>query len=145
MNQTSTIAWSLIWSVYGNGFPYFGNGLMYVMTPWSGCYEAGQVGGHSAALGTAGNGASIWTTAHTCQFVQLGWKNLAPGHGSGMLSTASGGSYTTLVSPDLKHFTVVIEKLEGRCLRCAGQVTNDKAVTITLSGGLENAGGTLQV
>ena len=28
MNQTSTIAWSLIWSVYKAGFPYFGNGLM---------------------------------------------------------------------------------------------------------------------
>lgn len=30
MNQTSTIAWSLIWSVYNPGFPYFGNGLMCV-------------------------------------------------------------------------------------------------------------------
>ena len=30
MNQTSTIAWSLIWSVYSPGFSYFGNGLMYV-------------------------------------------------------------------------------------------------------------------
>ena len=29
MNQTSTIAWSLIWSVYSSG-SYFGNGLMYV-------------------------------------------------------------------------------------------------------------------
>ena len=28
MNQTSTISWSLIWSVYASGFPYFGNGLM---------------------------------------------------------------------------------------------------------------------
>jgi hypothetical protein len=27
MNMTSTIAWSLIWSVY-NDFPYYGNGLM---------------------------------------------------------------------------------------------------------------------
>ena len=32
MNQTSTISWSLIWSVYPEGFPYFGNGLMYVHT-----------------------------------------------------------------------------------------------------------------
>ena len=43
MNMTSTIAWSLIWSVYGEGFPYFGNGLMYAMTPWSGYYEASAV------------------------------------------------------------------------------------------------------
>ena len=36
MNQTSTISWSLIWSVYQEGFPYFGNGLMYVH-PWQSC------------------------------------------------------------------------------------------------------------
>jgi hypothetical protein len=28
MNMTSTISWSLIWSVYEKGFPFFGNGLM---------------------------------------------------------------------------------------------------------------------
>jgi hypothetical protein len=38
--------------VYGSGFSYFGNGLMYAMTPWSGYFEAGQIGGHTAALGT---------------------------------------------------------------------------------------------
>lgn len=149
MNQTSTIAWSLIWSVYGNGFPYFGNGLMYAMTPWSGYYEAGDIGGHSAALGTAGNGAAIWTNAHVCQFVEVGWKYVAVGAGSGMLadlpSGGGGGSYTTLVSPDSKHFTVVIEKLEGRCLRCAGQTTHDEEVAVTLSGGLEDASSKLQV
>ena len=31
-NMTSTIAWSLIWSVYRN-LPYFGNGLMYADEP----------------------------------------------------------------------------------------------------------------
>jgi len=52
-----------------------------------------------------------------CQFVELGWQYLATGYGSGMLSNATGGSYTTLVSPDRKHYTVVIEKLEGQSYR----------------------------
>ena len=30
-------AWSTIWSVYPS-FPYFGNGLMYAFSPWSGHY-----------------------------------------------------------------------------------------------------------
>ena len=46
MNQTATIAWSLIWSVYAQ-LPYFGNGLMYAYSPWSGYYEVNQ---------------AIWTT-----------------------------------------------------------------------------------
>ena len=33
--------------------------------------------------------------------------------------------------------SVVLEKLEGRCLRCAGQITTSEEVTLTLSGGLE--------
>ena len=35
MNQTATIAWSLIWAVY-DSLPYYGNGLMYAMEPWTG-------------------------------------------------------------------------------------------------------------
>lgn len=123
----------------------FGNGLMYAMTPWSGYFEAGQIGGHSASQGTAGNGAAIWTNAHTCQFVEVGWKYLNAGHGSGTLSSPGGGSYTTLISPDSKYFTIVIEKLEGRCLRCAGQTTMDEDVTIHLTGGLEKMATSLQV
>ena len=54
---------------------------------------------------------------HSCQ---VGWKYLAVGKGSGMLS--AGGSYVSYVSTDNQHFTLVVEKLEGRCLRCRGQV-----------------------
>ena len=115
--------WSLIWSVYGSGFPYFGNGLMYAFTPWSGFYEAGNLG----AAGSSSNGAAIWTNAHTCQFVDIGWKYLAVGAGSGML--AGGGSYVTLVSPDGRHFSLIVEKLEGRCLRCAGQTTTTETIS----------------
>lgn len=139
MNMTSTTSWSLIWSVYQNGFPYFGNGLMYAMTPWSGHYEAGQDG--------TDNGAAIWTNAHTCQFVEVGWKYLATGAGAGML--AGGGSYVTLVDPTgSAHFTLVLEKLEGRCLRCAGQTTSSETVKLVLGGGLDKmakAAGKLQL
>ena len=53
--------------MYAQGFPYFGNGLMYANTPWSGYYEAGNMG----ADGASSNGAAIWTNAHTCQFIQV--------------------------------------------------------------------------
>ena len=130
MNMTSTISWSLVWSVYAQGFSYFGNGLMYAFSPWSGYYEAGQDG--------TDNGAAIWTNAHTCQFTEVGWRYLAAGKGAGSL--AGGGSYVTLVSPsDAARFTIVAEKLEGRCLRCAGQTTSDELVTFALSGGLQAA------
>ena len=38
LNSTSTIAWSTIWSVYPKDI-YFGNGLMYAMSPWTGHYD----------------------------------------------------------------------------------------------------------
>ncbi len=151
MNQTSTIAWSLIWSVYAEGFSYFGNGLMYAMTPWSGHFEAGQPG--------SPNGGAIWTGAHTTQFTEPGWRYLTVGSGgAGMLD--GGGSYVTLVSPSggggsggggggsssgAPHVTVVAEKLEGRCLRCAGQVTKDEIFSFKLGGALATAHRTLQV
>ena len=62
---------------------------------------------------------------HPCQ---VGWKYLAVGKGSGMLS--AGGSYVSYVSADNQHFTLVVEKLEGRCLRCAGQVRGGAAAQI---------------
>ena len=38
------------------------------MTPWSGYYEAGQLGD---GMGGSQNGAAIWTNAHVCQFVEV--------------------------------------------------------------------------
>eukprot|EP00462_Mataza_sp_D1_P005666 CAMPEP_0175124564 /NCGR_PEP_ID=MMETSP0087-20121206/2849_1 /TAXON_ID=136419 /ORGANISM="Unknown Unknown, Strain D1" /LENGTH=801 /DNA_ID=CAMNT_0016406341 /DNA_START=64 /DNA_END=2466 /DNA_ORIENTATION=- len=114
MNMTSTIAWSLIWSV-NNGEPYYGNGLMYAYEPWSNWYTVNP---------------PVWTTAHTTQFSEVGWTILDIGVGSGDLP--GGGSYVTMVSPNQADFTVVMEKLEGKCLRCAGQHTTSETVVMTL-------------
>jgi len=108
MNMTATIAWSLIWSVYDD-WPYFGNGLMYAMWPWSNHYEV--------------NGP-IWTSAHTCQFVEAGWTYIP--HASGNLQY--GGSYVSLT--DKKDVTIVIEKLAGKCLRCGGESLEEETVSI---------------
>eukprot|EP00045_Choanoeca_perplexa_P014026 m.162775 g.162775 ORF g.162775 m.162775 type:complete len:791 (-) comp16539_c0_seq8:740-3112(-) len=114
MNMTSTIAWSLIWSVYPVGFPYFGNGLMYAFEPWSGYYTVNS---------------PIWTSAHTCQFTQVGWTM----H-TGMNGTlTNGGTYVAYTDPDKIYLTVVLEKLEGDCLRCAGRVAQDETVTLRLT------------
>ena len=103
------------------------------MTPWSGRYEAGMSADGSTGTG---NGGAIWTHAHTGQFVELGWKYLAIGAQGGSGNLASGGDYVTLVSPDGKDFTTVVEKLEGRCLRCAGQVTETETASFQLGGAL---------
>ena len=69
LNATSTISWSTIWSVYPT-WPYFGNGLMYAYTPWSGAYSINP---------------TIWTSAHTtqvsaCDSDELGVFFLGGGH-----------------------------------------------------------------
>jgi galactosylceramidase len=122
MNMTSTISWGLIWSVYDIGFPYYGNGLMYAYEPWSGHYTV--------------NGP-IWTSAQTCQFTEPGWTILqaSPGGGAGVLPGS--GSYVTYVAPKQSNFTLVVEKLQGDCLRCAGANTVAETVSFRLTGGLE--------
>lgn len=57
----------------------------------------------------------------------------------------SGGSFVTLVQPGGKNVTVVLEKLEGRCLRCAGQTTTTETVSIKLSPALAAIATKLQV
>lgn len=129
LNATSTVAWSLIWSVYPQ-LPYFGNGLMYAYEPWSGQYEVN---------------AALWTSAHWTQFSSVGWRFLSvAGGGSGFLP--GGGAYVTLVPPgSTSDFTLILETLQGDCLRCKGGATAAQNVTVRLTGGLPGAGTVLHV
>lgn len=50
-----------------------------------------------------------------------------------------------MVQPGGKNFTVILEKLEGRCLRCAGQTTETETVTFQLSAALAAVTPKLQI
>jgi len=114
MNATSSIAWSLIWSVYPN-VECFGNGLLYAFEPWSGHYEVMP---------------PVWTSAHTTQFTKFGWVYLPTGYGAGLLP--EGGTYVTIASPDLTDFTIVLETLQGSCMYNGGcfHTTEAKATQV---------------
>jgi len=74
--------------------------------------------------------------------MQIGW-HLLQGGSSGML--AGGGSYVSATSPDKSHFTLVLETLQGNCLRCHGGPTSAQNVTFSLSAGLPAPGTALRV
>ena len=117
MNMTSTIAWSLVWSVYPH-FPFANNSLMYASEPWSGAYDLA--------------GGALWTGAHTTQFTEVGWDIL----GGGTLTL--GGSYvayaSTAASGVQRDVTIVVEKLEGVCLHpCRGGDTQQETIIFKMT------------
>ncbi|BFZ07672.1 hypothetical protein BsWGS_10710 [Bradybaena similaris] len=100
--MTSTIAWDLIASYYRE-MDYFRDGLMTAVEPWSGNYIVNS---------------PIWVSAHTTQFVSVGWKYLSHNHGVGYFP--NGGSYVGLVSPSSDDLTIVIETMthdHSLCIR----------------------------
>ncbi|XP_048249460.1 galactocerebrosidase-like isoform X2 [Haliotis rufescens] len=91
--MTSTIVWSIVCSWYPM-LPHFVSALMLANEPWSGHYELYDF---------------LWLAAHTGQFTKPGWIYLKHGYGVGNL--VKGGSYVSLVSPDKKDLTIIVEKM----------------------------------
>jgi galactosylceramidase len=98
--MTATIVWNLI-TAYYEGLYWWGDSLMDASKPWSGYYDV---------KGT------IWVAAHTTQFVEPGWRYLLNNTGSGFLP--QGGSYVTLISPDEKDLSIIIETMNSTNSQC---------------------------
>ncbi|KAK6166981.1 hypothetical protein SNE40_022168 [Patella caerulea] len=101
---TGTIAWNLIDSYY-TGLPWDRDSLMTAREPWSGYYQVES---------------PIWVTAHTTQFVYLGWVYLR--HGSGVGFLENGGSYVTMTTDESinNDFALIIETMtqeHSACIR----------------------------
>ncbi len=91
---TKTITWSLITSYYENlALP--NSGLMKADSPWSGSFEVEP---------------ALWAAAHTTQFTEPGWTYLDDGCGFAADSTVS---YVTLISPDEKDITIIVESMDS--------------------------------
>jgi hypothetical protein len=91
--MTKTEIWSPVTSYY-DIFPLPGSGLMRANAPWCGHFEVQP---------------AIWATAHTTQFVSPGWRYLDAACGF----LPGKGSFVTLISPEKKDISLVIETADA--------------------------------
>lgn len=91
---TATEIWSPITSYY-DILAAPNSGLMYANTPWSGNYKVQ---------------GSIWSTAHTTQFAQPGWRYLASSCGY----LPEKGDYVTLKSANGNDWSVVLQTVDAK-------------------------------
>ncbi len=92
--MTKTIIWSPVTSYYDN-LPLPGSGTMKANTPWSGHYEVQP---------------ALWATAQTTQFAAPGWRYLDAACGQ----LAAGGSFVTLLAPNGRDWSVIVETLGAK-------------------------------
>ena len=95
---TKTEIWSLLDGIYP-GVPWAGTGLMQAATPWSGHYEVWP---------------AVWTTAHTTQFTEPGWRYMDKACAKIDPSTWK-GSYVALRNPANGDWSLIV---------CADKPTN---------------------
>jgi len=95
---TKTEVWCMLSGIYP-GIGYSGVGLMEAHTPWSGYYEVYP---------------AVWTTAHTTQFTEPGWRYMDKA--CAKLDPATwGGSYVSLRDTKTGHWSMIV---------CADKPTN---------------------
>ena len=152
LNATATISWSTIWSVY-DSWRYFGNGLMYAMEPWSGNYTVPPAIWTSAHVNQfvepgwhflSGGGNGLLPGGGS-------WTAMVPGGGGSRISSSSSSSRQRDQNRQLSSgqqrrivgeaiagldLTLVVEKLEGACLRCKVASTTAETVSFKLAGTL---------
>jgi hypothetical protein len=108
--MTAYINWPLIASIYPN-LPYATTALMVANQPWSGWFDVGK---------------QLWSTAHTTQVTQPGWKYIdaASGYFAG---NRTNGSYVSYQAPDHSAYSLVAETLDA---------TASRAISVSVAGGL---------
>eukprot|EP00746_Dinoflagellata_sp_MGD_P065212 gnl/MRDRNA2_/MRDRNA2_27179_c0_seq1.p1 gnl/MRDRNA2_/MRDRNA2_27179_c0~~gnl/MRDRNA2_/MRDRNA2_27179_c0_seq1.p1 ORF type:complete len:666 (+),score=107.79 gnl/MRDRNA2_/MRDRNA2_27179_c0_seq1:276-2273(+) len=125
--MTATFIWNLV-VAYHKGLPWPHTGLIDADEPWSGHYTLSH---------------AIYAIAHTTQFAKPGWRYVPRGKGSGLLN--NGGSYVTLVGPQMDDIVIVIEKMSwahSKCLKphLEKYHTEDETLKLQLGVGLKLQG-----
>ncbi len=108
--MTGSLNWSAVASWYST-LPFYGDGLMLAAQPWTGHYELG---------------ASVWVTAHTTQFTQIGWQYIDSASGY-LGNNRTNGSYVTLKSTNGRDYSTIIETTTA---------TSAQTANFTVAGGL---------